>query len=392
LKYDVIIIGAGIVGLATAHAILEARPGLHLAVVEKEPGPGRHQTGHNSGVLHSGIYYRPGSRKALTCRRGYTLMLRFLEQEGIDFDICGKLIVATDNAEVAGLGLLRDRGQANGLDGLRLLSAGESREIEPHVAACAALWVPQAGIVDYGRVAATLQNRVEQRGGIFLFNTRILSLVNGGVRTDTGEVVECTRLVNCAGLYSDRLAPAGKNLDHRIVPFRGEFYQLKSDRQNLVKGLVYPVPDPRFPFLGVHLTRRIDGSVEAGPNAVLALSREGYRWAQVNPRDLAETLAWPGFHRLVRRYWRTGYDEMRRSLSKRRFTQALQRLVPELDSADLVPGGAGVRAQALDRAGNLLDDFLIEKDGNAVHVYNAPSPGATASLAIGEFIADRIYS
>jgi L-2-hydroxyglutarate oxidase len=391
---DVAIVGGGIVGLATAHELQRLRPGTRVVVVEKEARVGAHQTGHNSGVIHSGLYYAPGSLKARTCREGYARLLRFCEEHAVAHEVCGKLVVATEPDEVARLEALAERGAANGLTGIERLGPAGIREREPHCAGVAALRVPQTGIVDYPAMARRLAEAVVAAGGAVRTSTRALGLRDDGtgavLETDAGEV-HARAVVTCAGLQSDEVArrtdPA---LDLRIIPFRGEYHELVPSARHLVRHLIYPVPDPAFPFLGVHFTRRVDGTVECGPNAVVAFAREGYRKFDVSPRELAGILAWPGFRRVARRHWRTGLGEYRRSYSRRAFVTALSRLVPEIRVAHLSPGGAGVRAQACARDGGLLDDFEIRHAGRVVHVCNAPSPAATASLAIGDAIAQRV--
>jgi L-2-hydroxyglutarate oxidase len=389
MSTDTVVVGAGIVGLATAHAVQNRFPDKRVLVLEKEPRIGLHQTGRNSGVIHSGIYYKPGSFKARFCRAGNASMQAFCGEHGIPFEICGKVIVATDARDTAQLDVLHKRGVENGLD-VRRLSVSEMREIEPHMAGIAGLHVPSTGIVDYKAVLAKLAELVVARGGEIRFDTRVLSVRDRVVETTSGDV-ECTTLINCAGLYSDRVARAsGADVEARIVPFRGEYYQLKPERASLVKGLIYPVPNPSFPFLGVHCTRMMDGSVHLGPNAVLAFSREGYHKSTLNLRDLAETLTYPGFWKLAARHWRDGTQEMVRSFSRAAFVRSLQRLVPEITEDDVIPSEAGVRAQALRPNGTLEDDFLIVQRPGAIHVCNAPSPAATASLEIGKTVAAAI--
>jgi L-2-hydroxyglutarate oxidase len=391
LRCDVAVIGGGLVGAATALA-LAGRDGLTVAVLEAEDRLAAHQSGHNSGVIHSGLYYKPGSLKAALCVEGARDLYRFCAEEGIAHQRCGKLVVATDPDELPRLDELERRGQANGLVGVRRLRAEEIRDVEPHAAGIAALHVPETGIVDYPAVTRAYGRKVEERGGTVWTGARVTAVrrEQGGLVVETRRgAVACRLLVNCAGLQADRVAVlCGAAVDVRIIPFRGEYYELAPERQDLVRGLIYPVPDPRFPFLGVHLTRMVKGGVEAGPNAVLALRREGYRWRDVSPRDLAATAAWPGFWKLAARFWKTAAYEVRRSLSKPVFVRDLQRLVPEIREEDLHRAGAGVRAQALDRAGALVDDFRIVTSERAVHILNAPSPAATASLAIGRKIAE----
>lgn len=361
-------------------------------MLEKEEAPARHQTGHNSGVIHSGIYYKPGSLKARFSRAGGAALTRFCEERGIRYEVCGKVIVATEAGELPRLEDLYRRGLENGL-AVEKVGPEELREIEPHATGLAAIRVPTTGIVDYGAVARAFAAEIGERGGELRTGAPVeaVSETGDGVEVISGgETVRARTLVNCAGLYSDRVARmAGVEPGMKIVPFRGEYYELVPHRRDLVRNLVYPVPDPSFPFLGVHFTRMIDGNVHAGPNAVLALAREGYDWRTVVPRDLADALTHRGFHRLARRYWRTGAGEMYRSASKRAFVRALQRLVPDVRAEDLVRSGAGVRAQALAADGRLVDDFAFDETPNAVHVINAPSPAATASLEIGRVIAER---
>lgn len=391
MTFDVAIVGGGIVGLATARALSEAAPHARLVVLEKEAAIAQHQTGHNSGVIHSGIYYRPGSFKARLCVEGARLMMEFCDKRGIRVERCGKVIVATSTEELPRLQALYERGVANGVPGVTKIDVARLREIEPHASAIAAIHSPNTAIVDYGAVATTLARELADRGVVFECNFRVTAIAR---RQDTLRIgapdreVTAQRLVNCAGLYSDVIARrAGADPDVQIIPFRGEYYMLARDRRFLVNGLIYPVPDPEFPFLGVHFTRTVQGEVEAGPNAVLAFAREGYRFGRVNVRELAGTLRYGGFWAMARRYWRTGTFEMYRSLSKPAFVKALQRLVPEIRAADVRRGGAGVRAQAVARDGSLVDDFRIVAGPDAVHVLNAPSPAATASLAIGRHVA-----
>jgi L-2-hydroxyglutarate oxidase len=391
MGFDSVIIGGGIVGLAAAWQLQSARPDLKIAVLEKEDAVARHQTGHNSGVMHSGIYYKPGSAKAINCVRGYRMLREFCDANDVPYEICGKLLVATDDREAAALPGLRERGEANGLAGIRQVSRDALRDFEPHVAGQEALWIPQTGIIDYTRVAETLADRFRERGGTICLGERVT-----GVRRGEGALHIVTNrsgyaaklLINCAGLYSDVIAAlSGRRPDVRIIPFRGEYYTLRDDRKHLVRNLIYPVPDPAFPFLGVHFTRGIDGHVEAGPNAVFAFRREGYRKTDIGLRDLAGSLLWPGFQKIAARYWRTGVGEFYRSYSRAAFTRALQRLIPDLRQEDLLPGGSGVRAQACTRDGRLVDDFLIQEDDGVINLLNAPSPAATSCLAIGETIA-----
>ena len=390
--FDFVVVGGGIVGLSTARALLERHPGARLVVLEKEGGWARHQTGHNSGVIHSGIYYKPGSLKARFCREGAKALVEFCQERGIEYEICGKVIVATEPGELPLLENLRERGLKNGLEVEKLDPEG-LKEAEPHASGLAALRVPSTGIVDYKRVAAEFAAMVEEGGGELRKGTEVQQVSERGrevlVQTNRGTLT-ARSLVNCAGLHSDRVARlCGVDPGTRIVPFRGEYYELRRERRHLVKNLIYPVPDPNFPFLGVHFTRSIDGMVEAGPNAVLGLAREGYRKADFVLKDFVEALSYPALWRLARANWRTGLGEIHRSLSRRAFVRGLQRLVPEVGEGDVVPIEAGVRAQALTEEGKLVDDFLISEGENSVHVLNAPSPAATASIPIGEEIARR---
>lgn len=390
-RYDVIVVGGGIVGLAVALQITRLRPRLRLLVLEKESRVGQHQSGHNSGVIHSGVYYKPGSIKAKLCVDGARAMVAFCAEHGIPHETCGKIIVASRDAELPRLEGLRRRGEANGLSGLRLIGPDELRAIEPHAAGLRALVVPSTGITDFSAVCQKYAELIAAQGGTILTSTEVTSLRSNAseiiVETPRGAFI-ASQLINCAGLFSDRLAAmAGAQSDTIIVPFRGEYYDLAPERSWLVKALIYPVPDPQFPFLGVHFTRRITGTVDAGPNAVLAFRREGYRRSDFSARDLASSLASPGFWRMALKHWRSGLDEFRRSFSKSAFVRALQVLVPEIREADLVPGGSGVRAQALKRDGSLVDDFLFVPSGKMLHVLNVPSPAATASLEIGCSIA-----
>jgi L-2-hydroxyglutarate oxidase len=387
----VAIIGGGIVGLATAHQLLKRFPSAKVLVLEKESGPGRHQTGHNSGVLHCGLYYKPGSTKARLAVEGIRRMVSFCEQHGVPYEQCGKTVVATEREEIPRLHALMERGTANGVRGLTLLGAEQVREFEPHAAGLAGVRVPEEGIVDYGAVCAEMVKEIGARGGEIRFSSEVTRLKRRGtwtIETRSGDY-QADFLINCAGLHCDRVGRrAGSRDGTKIVPFRGEYYTLKPERQFLVRNLIYPVPDPRFPFLGVHFTRMIRGGVECGPNAVLALAREGYRRTDVSLRDLAETLTYGGFWRFLARYPRMCWEEMRRSLSKELFCRSLQRLVPELTMEDLAAGGSGVRAQALSHDGELIEDFYFVRATGALHVLNAPSPAATASLAIADEILD----
>lgn len=389
--FDVAVVGGGIVGMATAMAVLVRRR-VSLVVLEKEDHVAAHQTGNNSGVIHSGLYYKPGSLKARNCTVGREALYRFCAEHGIVAERCGKVVVATVEEQLPVLEELRRRGEANGLTGLRRLRSEEIKEIEPHAAGIAGLLVPQTGIVDYVKVTEAYADEVGRGGGAVLLGACVHRIVRegGGMVLETGKgEVRCRHLVNCAGLQSDRVARmAGVEPGVRIVPFRGEYYELVPGRRHLVRNLIYPVPDPEFPFLGVHFTRKVEGGVEAGPNAVLAFKREGYtRWS-FSPRDLLDAISYGGFWRMAGGYWRMGFGELWRSWNKGAFVRALQALMPEIGAADLVRGGTGVRAQALDPDGKLVDDFRIVESERQIHVLNAPSPAATASLSIGEAIAD----
>jgi L-2-hydroxyglutarate oxidase len=380
--------------LATAWRLGQKLPEARITVLEKEDAVGKHQSGNNSGVLHSGLYYKPGSLKARLAVSGIRQMVAFCQEHGVPHEICGKLVVATSQEELPRLEALHERGRQNGLDGLALLGQDEMRAIEPHAGGLAALRVPQEGIVDYGKVCEALVAEITKPGGRVVTGAKVQKLrpASGGWVADTpkGEFA-CDLLVNCAGLHSDRVSQlAGERRQARIVPFRGEYYKIRQDRQHLVRNLIYPVPDPSFPFLGVHFTRLIHGGIEAGPNAVLAFAREGYRKTDVNLRDLFDALTYRGLWRFLARHPKMSWAELRRSFSKRLFSESLQRLVPEIQVADLETGGAGVRAQALTPDGELLQDFLIIARPNALHVLNAPSPGATAALAIGDYIAGQV--
>ncbi|MBI1736852.1 MAG: L-2-hydroxyglutarate oxidase [Candidatus Rokubacteria bacterium] len=391
MTHDIAIVGAGILGLATARALLERVPRLSITILDKEPRIAAHQTGHNSGVIHSGIYYKPGSSKARLCVEGATLMRQFCESRGIKVEHCGKVIVATSQPELPRLQTLFERGTANGVPGLEMIEPGRLAEIEPHARAIRAIWSPVTGIVDYTAVSEAFAKELTAQGVTIQTSAGVHGIARraDGITLETAKgAVTARRLVNCAGLYSDAVARlAGAAPDVQIIPFRGEYYLLRPERRSLVRGLIYPVPDPEFPFLGVHFTRTVHGDVEAGPNAVLAFAREGYTFGRVKPGELAQTLRYPGFWAMARKYWRTGAYEVYRSLSTAAFVRALQRLVPDVRESDVVPGGAGVRAQAVTREGALVDDFRIVGAADSIHVLNAPSPAATASLAIGRHIA-----
>jgi len=396
MTYDTVVIGGGIVGLATALRLLETRPGLRLALLEKEDALARHQTGNNSGVLHSGLYYKPGSEKARLSVKGIRQMVEFCREHGIRHEACGKIVVATMADELPRLENLWQRGNANGLLGLRRLTPEQIKEIEPHAAGLAAIHVPQEGIVDYPAVCEKLGELIRQRGGEIRLKARVLKLISRAdewvAETSAGEV-RARFVITCGGLQADRLVQAaGQKPAVKIIPFRGEYFKIKPARQHLVRHLIYPVPDPKFPFLGVHFTRLIGGGIEAGPNAVLALAREGYRWSDINLRDLAESVCFPGLWKFLAAYPSMCGYEIHRSFSRREFCRSLQKLVPEIQVDDLEPGGAGVRAQAMTRDGRLVEDFHFEEARGILHVVNAPSPAATASLAIGEVIAQRVCS
>ncbi len=391
---DVAIVGGGIVGLATALALTDEHPALSVVILEKESEVGRHQTGHNSGVVHSGIYYQPGSLKAALCRQGVGLMREFCRFHDLPFDECGKVIVATSETELAPLQTLYERGVANGVPDLRLLEPDELREIEPNVVGLRAIHSPTTAITDYGAVARKMREVLEGRGVSVITGAKVAAIDGSGQRVTLrgpGLEVRAGFMVNCAGLYSDEIArKSGLKPDLRIVPFRGEYYLIRAERQGLVRNLVYPVPDPAMPFLGVHYTRTVTGEVEAGPNAVLALAREGYTLTTFDLDEMARTLGFGGFWRLASKYWKVGAFEYYRSMSKAAFVRSLQKLVPTIAADDLERGHAGVRAQAVDSQGSLVDDFAFLESENALHVLNAPSPAATASLAIGKHIAERI--
>ena len=385
------VVGAGIIGLAVARRLTELQPGAAVTVLEKEQQVASHQTGRNSGVVHAGIYYTPGSLKAQLCRRGGGLLRAYCDERGIPFSECGKLVVALDAGQVERLRELERRAEANGVPGVRWLNRDELREVEPRAAGIAGLHSPTTAITDYSAVSRAFADDVEKLGGTVALGTEVSGIAVAGMTarvTTAGEVFEFDRLVVCAGLQSDRLARlAGDAREPTIIPFRGEYYRLTAGREGLVRGLLYPVPDPAYPFLGVHFTRRVGGGVDVGPNAVLALAREGYRRRDVRFADLAETLRSPGFRALARKHWRTGAHEMRGSLLKRAFAAEARRYIPELSTSDLVPAPAGVRAQAVDPDGSLVDDFRIRRIGPVTAVRNAPSPGATSSMAIAERIA-----
>ncbi|GMU94520.1 L-2-hydroxyglutarate oxidase [Ignavibacterium album] len=391
--YDIIFIGGGIVGTASALKLLQKRK-VRLLLLEAEDSLAKHQTGNNSGVIHSGLYYKPGSLKALNCIRGREMLYEFCRDHSIPHERCGKIVVATDKSELTQLKILEERGIENGLIGIRRLTKEEIKEYEPFADGIEALFVPQTGIVDYRTVTNKYARIIMKNGGEIKLNSKVLSIkVNCNqilVRTEEDEF-NAKYLVNCGGLFSDKIARmSGINPDVKIIPFRGEYYELKKEKQYLVKNLIYPVPDPQFPFLGVHFTRTIHGGVEAGPNAVLAFKRTGYRKTDFDLSQVAEMFFYPGFWKMAKNHYQMGIEELRRSFSKKLFVKSLQKLIPELTENDIVPGGAGVRAQALDRNGKLLDDFRIVQTDKMIHVLNAPSPAATASLSIGDTISDMI--
>ncbi|XOV94532.1 MAG: L-2-hydroxyglutarate oxidase [Bacteroidota bacterium] len=390
--YNVVIIGGGIVGLASALKIKEANPKLRVAVLEKESKLAQHQTGHNSGVIHSGLYYKPGSLKAKNCIDGYNQLIKFCKEEEIRFELCGKIVVATNEAQLETLKMLSERGKQNGLKGLKDLNQDQLKEYEPHVNGIKGIYVPQTGIIDYTEVALKYVEKIKHFDGHVFTGSKVTKITEekGFIQVHTPGETYITRLViNCSGLYSDKVAKlSGMDVNYKIIPFRGEYYKLKKEKEHLVKNLIYPVPDPNFPFLGVHFTRMINGGIEAGPNAVLAYSREGYSKSNISPGEFFETLTYKGFQKVIRKYWKTGMGELYRSYSKAAFTKALQELLPDITSNDLEPGGSGVRAQACDKDGGLIDDFLIMETEKVINVGNAPSPAATSSLSIGKHVAD----
>jgi (S)-2-hydroxyglutarate dehydrogenase len=389
--HDVVVIGAGIVGLATAYKLLQARPGLDIAIVDKEERVAAHQTGHNSGVLHSGVYYRPGSLKARLCRQGKAELEDFAATHGVPVERCGKLIVATDSGEFERLAALKEGAEANGVSGTTMLGPEGLRDVEPHATGARALHVPETAVVDFGRIARALAAEVMERGGMLRLGQAIegLGSRNGvmALRTGAGEL-RTRHVITCAGLQSDRVLRTGPPADERVLPFRGDYYTLRAEAGHLVRALIYPVPDPGLPFLGVHLTRRIDGAVWAGPNAVLALAREGYGRTDVDLRDVASTLGYPGFWRLARRHWRLGAGEVWRDVVASAYARQIRRYLPAISASDLTFGPSGVRAQAVRRDGRLVDDFSILATPDVIEVRNAPSPAATSSLAIGAHISN----
>lgn len=391
-KYDFIIIGGGIVGLATAYQLLQKNNRLKIAVLEKENHVAAHQTGHNSGVIHSGLYYKPGSLKAKNCLQGYQMMIDFCDENNIKYDLCGKLVVASNESEIPELDKLYQRGLENGLVKNTIIEQDRIKEFEPNLRGVKAIHVPYTGIIDYSQVCEKLAEKITELGAEIYLSHKVEKIINHTnyvvISTDKKEF-QASQYINCAGLYSDKIAAlTNKDIDTRIIPFRGEYYMLKPEKRALIKNLIYPVPDPNFPFLGVHFTRMIDGGVEAGPNAVFAFKREGYHKTDFDFNETMESLAWPGFRKVAVKYWKTGLGEFYRSFSKTAFTKALQKLVPSIQEDDLVPAEAGVRAQACDKFGGLLDDFKIIEEPNAIHILNAPSPAATSSLSIGKTIAE----
>ncbi len=392
-NFDVVIIGGGVVGLATAYNLSERFPGQKIAIVEKEAQLAHHQTGHNSGVLHSGIYYKPGSLKAINCREGKVAMEKFCAENDIDYDICGKVIVALDESQIPAMERIYERGQANGVT-CEIVDQGRLNELEPHAAGIKAIHVPEAGIVNYKQVCNRLGEIIKERGNEVVLGAKVTGIRRSGsksvVTTAKGDF-ETGLVVNCAGLHCDRVTKmGGTKPDSKIVPFRGEYFELTEEKKHLCRNLIYPVPDPKFPFLGVHFTRMIDGSVECGPNAVLAFAREGYKLTDINVKDLFESLTYPGFIRMAMKHWKMGMGEMWRSVSKAAFVKALQKLMPEIRAEDMVAAPAGVRAQAVTREGGLVDDFLVIESDNMVNINNAPSPAATASLNVGKLIVEKL--
>lgn len=395
-KTDVIIVGAGIVGLASGLKILEKDPSLKILFIEKENDIALHQTGNNSGVIHSGIYYKPGSLKATNCTRGYKMLLNFCDEHKVKYDICGKVILATSEDEISIMNNIYERGIKNELKDLKILSKEEIKELEPHANGIAAIHVQQTGIIDYIEVSRKYLEVIQSKNGEIIFNQKVVDIKTNDNSTyifTQNEKYECKVLITCSGLSSDRLAKiTHPNLNYRLIPFRGEYYKLKKGSQHLVRNLIYPVPDPSFPFLGVHFTRMIDNEVECGPNAVLSFKREGYKKTSFNLIDTFETFSWKGFHKIMMKHWKTGLGEFYRSYNKNAFVKALQKLIPEIQKDDLIIGGAGVRAQACLDDGTLLDDFLFMESKGVIHVCNAPSPAATASLSIGETISEKLFA
>ena len=395
MNADIVIIGGGIVGLATGYHLVQKYPTKKLLLLEKEGELAYHQTGNNSGVIHSGLYYKPGSLKAKNCIEGYHMLLKFCDENKIAYDLCGKVVVATEISEIDRLHDLYNRGIENGLEGLELLDEKQLKAIEPYLAGIQGIRVPQTGIINYKDVCTKLAKKIKENGGEIHLNTRVNAIEESDINviiSTSNQRITGKLVINCAGLYSDNIASMhmGK-IDTKIIPFRGEYYELRPEAEHLVKHLIYPVPDPAFPFLGVHFTRMISGGIEAGPNAVFAFKKEGYKRTDFNLKELFSSLLWPGFQKVMFKYWKTGLGEMYRSFSKKAFTKALRRLIPELKEEHLVEAPAGVRAQACDRTGGLLDDFKLITEKRAIHVINAPSPAATSSLSIGKTIADMVF-
>ena len=390
MKYDFVIVGAGIVGLATAYKLSEKFPERKILVLEKESRAAVHQSGNNSGVIHSGIYYKPGSYKARSCTNGRKQLIEFCRKQEIDYKICGKVIIAAEDEEIPRLQTLYERGIQNGIEGIEFIDKARLKEIEPYAQGKKALWIPETGIVDFSQVCERLKALLEKNGGVIKFSSKVIKIIPRRdellVKTDSNEF-PANYLINCAGLQSDRVARAAGIISQvRIVPFRGEYYRLTEAAAGMVRGLIYPAPDPAFPFLGVHFTRMISGKIECGPNAVLALKREGYEKISFNLKDTWDTLSYPGFWKLAMKYFKMGFAEMRRSHSKRAFVKGLQKLIPSIESEHIVPASAGVRANAMNGAGKVLDDFYILKQPRQVHILNAPSPAATAALSLGDEI------
>jgi len=391
--YDYSIIGGGIVGLATALEIKKQSPYSNIILFEKEKKISEHQTGRNSGVIHSGIYYKPNSLKAINCINGYNLLIDFCKKNKINFDMCGKIILATDKSELKTLENLFIRGKKNGLKQLKLLDREEIKKYEPYANGIKAIYVPQTGIVDYRKVSQVILNKIKKMNVKIKLNSEVISIKtvpNWNIIKTNNEEYKTKSVINCAGLFTDRITKLTSKVNYKIIPFRGEYYKLKRDKRYLVKNLIYPVPDENFPFLGVHFTKKINGEVEAGPNAVLAFAKEGYKFTDINFIDLFDILFFKGFWKIIFKYWRTGLIEMKRSLFKREFTRALQKLIPEISEDDLVASNAGVRAQLCDSDGNLIDDFLIKEDNSIVNVLNAPSPAATSAFSIAKIITKKI--
>ena len=393
-RADIVIIGGGVVGLATAYHLKQIEPKKSIVVLEKEAVIAAHQTGNNSGVIHSGIYYKPGSLKAINCRKGKLALEKFCKEQGVNYESCGKVIVATSKEEIPTMNKIYDRGKENGVS-CKIIDDKELKDLEPHAAGVAAIHVPEAGIINYKNFCSVLAEKIQLSGGKILLGEKVNFITPSrdkvNVQTENGLEFEAGKVINCAGLYSDIIADkGGAKSEMKIIPFRGEYYELTDSAKSLVKNLIYPVPDPDFPFLGVHFTRMIDGGVECGPNAVLAFAREGYGKLRINPNELLESLCYPGFIKLASKYWKTGLGEIWRSLSKQAFVKALSVLVPEIKSEDLKKAPAGVRAQAVSVDGSMVDDFYFSRNGNVLNVCNAPSPAATASLNIAKVISEKI--